>query len=83
MNSENDYEKIVPFVYAMHRAGMGDERLAAMVADTRDPERAARAGRLKQRYETILRPDDRDVSDEELAQVLEEARSLAQEADCA
>lgn len=82
MNSENDYEKIVPFIYGMHKAGMGEERLAAIAGDKRDPERAARAERLKQRYETILRPGARGVADEELRQVLEEAASLAGDADC-
>ena len=83
MNTEPDYERIVPFVYDMHKTGMSDERLAAMVADTRDPERAGRAARLKERYAAILRPGARSVADEELRQMLEEARSLAREGDCA
>ena len=82
MNTESDYEKIVPFVYDMHKAGMSGERLEAMVADLRNPERAARAARLKERYAMILRPGGRGTSDEELRQVLEEARSLARDADC-
>ncbi|XYJ09322.1 hypothetical protein ACSUZJ_18290 [Telluria sp. B2] len=40
MNIEPDYERIVPFIYDMHKAGMSGERLEAMTADTRDPERA-------------------------------------------
>ena len=83
MNTEPDYERIVPFIYDMHKAGMSDERLAAMVVDTRDPERAARAARLKERYAALLRPGARSVADEELRQVLEEARSLARDGDCA
>ena len=83
MNTEPDYERIVPFIYDMHKAGMSDERLAAMVADTRGPERAARAARLKERYAALLRPGARSTADEELRQVLEEARSLARDGDCA
>lgn len=76
MDDVPDYEKIGRFIYGMHRAGLGEEELQTLAADTAHPERAACAARLLQLFARIRSAGDHATLARDCDDALEDALRL-------
>lgn len=76
MDGEKDYERIGRLIYGMQRAGLGQERMVEMAADTTCPDQAARAGRMLQLMDEIVGRGGQRLEGDALTAALEEAWNL-------